>query len=307
MSDDHKAHRRSRPSVAGLARLASALPVTEPLRVVRRLRGGIASATHLLAAGDAQFVLKRYPSRPELVEAEWRGLVIANDAALPVPAAIAVDSAGEWFESPALVMSRIAGRGDLAPRNTDSYVEDVSEVLARVHAVPVESAVGLRTLEPSSRALDEEVPEGLLPRNTLMQVREAIAVLPEIAAGEAKTFCHGDCHPGNLLWRRGRLTGLIDWSHACTGFRWWEMASMRLELALFTDWDVAAEVQRRYEARVGLHSQDQALWDLFSVHAAHRWAHAWLEGYQEQGRTDLDVDQLAVRLTRIAQLVLASL
>src|SRR5438445_686595 len=84
MSDDRAAHRRSRPSSKGLSRLAGVLSLSEPLRVVRRLGGGLGAATHLLAAGDLRFVLKRYPSDRDVIHAEWTSLMLANDAGLPV-------------------------------------------------------------------------------------------------------------------------------------------------------------------------------------------------------------------------------
>src|SRR5213075_2315396 len=149
---------------------------------------------------------------------------------------------------------------------------------------------------PSTWALDGPVPEGLLAVDMVKQIREAIVALPEIAAREPKTFCHGDCHPGNLLWHRGRLTGLVDWSQACTSVRWWELAYMRIELAVLTDWDVANELLRRYEARSRHRSFVQTRWDLFHVFTGHRWAHTWLEGFREQGRDDLTLDALARRL-----------
>jgi Ser/Thr protein kinase RdoA (MazF antagonist) len=28
---------------------------------------------------------------------------------------------------------------------------------------------------------------------------------------------HRDFHPGNVLWRQGRISGLVDWQAACAG------------------------------------------------------------------------------------------
>jgi hypothetical protein len=103
------------------------------------------------------------------------------------------------------------------------------------------------------------------------------------------------------------LAGLVDWSQACTSVRWWELAYMRVELAMLTDWDVSTELLHRYEARVGRRSAHQARWDLFHVHTGHKWAHTWLEGYREQGRTDLDLDGLANRLAHVASVLLSSM
>ena len=37
-----------------------------------------------------------------------------------------------------------------------------------------------------------------------------------------RVFNHGDFHPGNLLWRRDGLSGIVDWGHAkAAGYRGW--------------------------------------------------------------------------------------
>jgi len=33
----------------------------------------------------------------------------------------------------------------------------------------------------------------------------------------AEAFTHRDFHPGNVLWRRGRVTGVVDWASASIG------------------------------------------------------------------------------------------
>lgn len=296
------------PSADGLVRVASAVGVDEPLRLMRRLRGGLGAATHLLAAGDDRFVLKRYPRhKVATVEAECAALSVAGRSGLPVPTLLAADPVGVWFGRPALVMSRVPGRADLSPRNAQSYVADVADALARIHAVPMNEVGVLRTHGPSSWTISGPVQDGLLPRGLMEQVHAAIGGLSEIAANEGSTFCHGDFHPGNLLWRRGRLTGVIDWSQACTSVRWWELAYMRIELAVLTDWDVATDLQRQYQERVGLDSPHQARWDLFHVQTGHKWAHTWIDGWREQGRTDLDLEQVAKRFAAIASRLLNSL
>lgn len=32
-----------------------------------------------------------------------------------------------------------------------------------------------------------------------------------------RCFVHRDFHPGNVLWNRGRITGVVDWESGCIG------------------------------------------------------------------------------------------
>ena len=54
---------------------------------------------------------------------------------------------------------------------------------------------------------------------------------------------------------------------------------------------------KSYEAKVGVESSQQAVWDLLCLYNGHRWGHLWLIGYQEQGRRDLTLETLRRRLT----------
>lgn len=41
---------------------------------------------------------------------------------------------------------------------------------------------------------------------------------------------HGDFHPGNLLFDEGRLSGVVDWSHAWIGPRNFDLSYCRTEI-----------------------------------------------------------------------------
>ena len=44
---------------------------------------------------------------------------------------------------------------------------------------------------------------------------------------------HRDFHPGNVLWRRGTVTGVVDWPGACTGPAVADVAHCRVNLLTF--------------------------------------------------------------------------
>ena len=46
------------------------------------------------------------------------------------------------------------------------------------------------------------------------------------------TFVHDDFWPGNTVWYRGRLTGVIDWTYGEVGDPRTDVAQCRLDLAL---------------------------------------------------------------------------
>ena len=279
---------------------------------MRRLGGGLGSATHLLTAGDGRrLVLKRYPAGRDLPSLEWACLVFVHGHRLPAPEPLALDQEGDWFGTPSLAISVVPGRPWLAPDDVARYVDDVVDALARIHATSVGDASGALLRAHAADAWvppEDGVPAGLL--GPALAERVVAAITEHVATadrGGNPVLNHGDFHPGNLLWRRGRLSGVVDWSHARVGPRWWELAYFRMELGVLTDQRAVTRVLQRYEAAVGVRSGDQPVWDLVCLYNGHRWGAYWLAGYREQGRRDLTLDTMRRRLDRLARRALADL
>lgn len=57
-----------------------------------------------------------------------------------------------------------------------------------------------------------------------------IEVFHEPAPKFGPAFIHRDFHPGNVLWRRGRVTGVVDWQAASIGPAWADVAHCRANL-----------------------------------------------------------------------------
>ena len=306
--DAQDRHRRSRPPADGLARLATALGSDAP-RVLRRLGGGLGSATHLLRVGDRRLVLKRYPAGSGVPDVEWQGLNFAHAAGLRCPTPVAVDQNGSWFGSPALVMEAAAGRPDLSPKDRRRYVDEVATTLTEIHAARTTVADGafLRPHSVDRWTAPADIPAGLLTRRLAGHVVEVLASRLERADRGGVVVNHGDFHPGNLLWHRHRLSAVVDWSSTRLGPRWWELAYFRMEIAVLADVRTADLLLSSYEAKVGIKSSQQAVWDLLCLYNGHLWGHLWLMGYQEQGRRDLGLETMRRRLTRLAQRALATL
>ncbi len=219
MSDDPNAWRFGvEPTVVGLGRMQVAIGLDDPLETVRRLGGGIGASTHLVRAGDRNVVLKQYPAdRSEVVRREFDGLSLARARGLPVPAPLAVDVDGSWFGLPALAMSYVEGQPELRPTNLVGFIEGVTDLLVDVHSVDIEAAGAALPTTSDRVALREApvvIPEGLLVAMLVRRIVARINTLVADAQREPPVFNHGDLHPGNLLWQGGRISALVDWSHA---------------------------------------------------------------------------------------------
>ena len=61
---------------------------------------------------------------------------------------------------------------------------------------------------------------------------------------------HRDFHPGNVLWRRGMVTGVVDWQAACTGPAVADVAHCRVNLLTFGP-DAAARFTALWQRAAG--------------------------------------------------------
>jgi aminoglycoside phosphotransferase (APT) family kinase protein len=262
----------------------------------------------VIALDDERLVLKRYPVGA-VVEREWQAMNIAYQHGLPTPRPIAVDPDGAWFGYPALAMTLVRGRPMLNPTDRDGFAGHVADVLAAMHELRLTSLPralrrphGIDTLDLTA------IPaEGHLPPATIEQIKVCLDGLLSSMAAAPRVFTHGDFHPGNLVWHKERLAGVVDWSNTRPGSRWSELAYFRVELSVLVDVRLANQILRKYEHAIGQHSPMQPAWDLLHVLSGHTWMHSWLTAYREQGRPDLDVARGRERLRRLAASLLAKL
>jgi aminoglycoside phosphotransferase (APT) family kinase protein len=300
--------RASSPSLAGLDRFAHAVGAKIRPRTLRRLRGGLGASTHVLAIDDERLVLKRYPVGA-MVEREWHAMNVAYRHGLPTPRPVAFDPDGEWFGHPALAMTLLQGRPTLEPTDRDGYARQVADVLATMHDLPLASLPDMLRGPHGIDTLDlTTIPaEGHLTPAIVDRIKRCLdGHLPAMTT-ESRVFNHGDFHPGNLVWHKNTLAGVVDWSNSRPGPRWSELAYFRVELSVLVDVQIANRVLATYESLAGQRSPMQPAWDLLHVLSGHTWMHSWLAAYREQGRPDLDVPSGRARLRRLAYSLLNKL
>jgi aminoglycoside phosphotransferase (APT) family kinase protein len=225
--DDTRTLLRSRPPAAALAWVASALG--GPVDRVRVLRGGMSSAIHQVSVGATRAVLRRYvrpDTEPDIAGREARALAFVAALPLPTPALLAADLTGAATGVPMLLMSRLPGRVDWRPSDPDGWLLRMAELLPVIHAVPLPAPgviAPFATYRQRSYALPPWARWPAVWERTLALVRDPPPCHDPV-------FLHRDFHPGNVLWRRGRVTGVVDWQSASIGPAGVDVGHCRLNL-----------------------------------------------------------------------------
>jgi len=255
--DDEATRRllRARPPRPALAWAAARLG--GPVVSARALHGGMSSAMHLLTAQATdgqrrQAVLRRYvrpelnAEEPDLAEREARALRAVEAAEVPTPELLAVDPAGAAVGVPAMLMSRLPGRVDWWPSDLDRWLAGLAGVLVRMHAAPLPPPGVLRPFAPYSQASYRPPGWARCPR--VWERAVEISRLPP--PGLPAVLLHRDFHPGNVLWRRGTVSGVVDWQVACTGPAVADVGHCRVNLLGFGA-DVADRFTSLWEREAG--------------------------------------------------------
>jgi aminoglycoside phosphotransferase (APT) family kinase protein len=270
------------------------------------MTGGIVSVVHRLTIDHGShrdvLVLRQYehaePDAAALIRDEDAVLRAVHDAGLPVPEPVAVDADGhESGGHAAILMTRLPGRLDLAPADPEGWLLQIAAMAARIHDVQVAAP-------PFRRRIDADAP--LVPASATRPAlwEAAFDVLRQQAPEPATRFIHRDLQHFNLLWRRGRLTGVVDWATSCIGPADFDLGHCRLNLAVLFGADWAERLRFAYEAEAG--RAVDPWWDLYAVTA---YGDEWREfiPVQVSGRAPVDTAGMTSRVEDLLEATLSRL
>jgi len=164
-------------------------------------------------------------------------------------------------------------------------MRQLAEILVEIHAVDAASASPpIRAFTPYQQASYE------LPRwATRPAVWErAIEIFDGPAPTNEAVFVHRDFHPGNVLWHRRHVSGVVDWEAASIGLGSVDVAHCRVNL-LYDDLSRADLFRHEWEVVSGQSFDPWA--DIITVIGL-------LDGYRKHRpaeRTRNDIEQLLDR------------
>src|SRR5687767_339538 len=248
---------------------AFAESVTPGARVtrMRRLVGGGSSDAYdvTLDRAPGRVVVKVFRDGDHTAPLEWSRLEFAQRITMPVPEPIAADLESTWFGRPAIVMSRLTGRPDIEPKDVDTWIGCLARALTELHETALDGAGGALTRPPLAETW--RPPAGQRDSLISRAVNAVTAHLPSVTSEHV--FTHGDFNPSNVLWHRGRISGVVDWSAARLDTRWSELAYCRGSVCLLLGPDTADRLADAYSDIVGHASDELAVYDLMSVSSRH--------------------------------------
>lgn len=275
---------------AGLSRLGRHLGVVAP-QVVARLRGGAACDVFGLeldrGGGTESVALKTFPA-PMAASAgfEWAALKTVVAAPIPTPEPLAFDQSGAWFGTPSIVMSRLPGVPVWEPSDVAEWTGQLAATLAGIHAAAISPVPD----SMSRPAIWDRWAPAELPTAVAEGVRSALARLA--GSGWERGLCHGDFHPGNVLFGPSTVTGVVDWISARWGPVLSDLARCRCALAVWPGGDAPRRLAEHYAAMTDRSLTGLDHWDILSGALSVEHGGGWVAMYRD---LDVAVDETLIR------------
>jgi len=239
-------------------------------------------------------VLRQYPGGLDLggdLEKEIANLGVVAGSGLPVPSVLATDVAGaSTGGAPSLLMTRLPGHVHLNPAEPRSWLARIAELAVLLHSLDL-PAKKFRPWADSWVALERfQVP---VAAQKPAVWKAAFGVMAAAPPKDTAVFLHRDFLPVNMLWSRGRITGLIDWNSIHRGSRAIDVGECRFYLAALYSPEWSAELRTLYESTAGVALDPW--WDLYALlHYDDGWPKAIRS--QVAGRRPVDVPGMTSRV-----------
>jgi aminoglycoside phosphotransferase (APT) family kinase protein len=252
--------------------VSSVLGTSARIISVQAVRGGTSSAIHALTVEHPsgrreRLILRRYvrtdwlAQEPDLASREAAVLALLEGSEVPSPQLIAFDPTGQDCGVPAVLMTRLTGRIEWAPGDVDQFLRRLAEPLTLIHRVRIPSGASLRSYQPYYAGQVLRAPTWTTNPAAWARAIEAHAGPPPAAPS---AFIHRDYHPGNVLWARRRVTGIVDWASASRGAGEADVGHCRVNLVGAFDIEVADRFLRLWQSLSGTRGY-HPYWDIAAM------------------------------------------
>lgn len=246
------------------------------LLAIGSLPGSYSNFTHLVEArladgSDFRLVVRRYKvfgnyDRDEKARREFKAFELLQQNGTPSPRPLYLDEAGTVLGTPGIVTSYVPGTQIESPADPVSWARALAAMLARIHAIPCDTAARRFLLAADSEATwflrSGVVPDYMQAHPDGGAVWQMVRDLSPHRQPVQPTLVHIDYWPGNVLWDRGQITAIVDWEEAAYGDPAIDVAYCRMEMFLSGLGHVADEFLDIYETEVGRRVANLGFWEL---------------------------------------------
>ena len=245
-------------------------------------------------AGGARrkVTLRRFPRdnrspQPEHVAHEYHVLQLVEKAGIPAPRPLLLDAEAELFGVPAIALTYLPGAPVYLPRDLWAWADQLARALLAIHAVTSDrfdlSILNMHLRDGVRQELKRRWPSAKEHGALARSVHAALVEDIDHVDWQKATLVHDDFWPGNTVWYRGKLAGVVDWTHAEIGDPRTDVSQCRIDLAMILDLAAAEVFRQAYQSNAAIPVPDIWYFDLLRGLRALLSYEFWLPGYHDAG------------------------
>ena len=239
------------------------------------------------AGNEVRLVVKRMTDDPdpERAAADFHGLRIARKHGVPAPEPLYLDRTGELLGIPGIVSGFIEGEQVSYPDDVRSWAVEIARALLRVHDARPSAEERRHIYEGRWMGLyflRDSWPETMAGHPLTDAIFGAVLELRAGLRRVRPVFLHMDYWPGNILWHRGRISGLVDWDAASYGDPALDVGYFRMNMYLRGIKEAADIFLDYYESESG-RVENLGFWELACAARPLPAPALWLPEYYEAG------------------------
>jgi aminoglycoside phosphotransferase (APT) family kinase protein len=152
-----------------------------------------------------------------------------------------------------------------------------------------------------------KLPTGLPPSDLADRAVDAVRRHARAALRERRVVSHRDYHPGNLLWSRSKVSGVVDLAYMSLAPEFFDIAYCRVEIAILHGLRAADRFTKIVETQLGRKIDHLPIWDVMRGLTGLRWSHMWVIAYREQGASWLTAPRTHATIRSFLRRALAAL
>jgi aminoglycoside phosphotransferase (APT) family kinase protein len=135
--------------------------------------------------------------------------------------------------------------------------------------------------------LDELAPKAVEAGPLAERVHATLVARLDDVAWPKPCLIHEDFWPGNTVWFRNRLAGVIDWANAKVGDPRCDLTQCGVDATIVKGLEAYDRLRDMYQRRAPRPLPDLWYWELFNGLRAFLYFPVWLAGYHDAGLTEV--------------------
>ena len=197
----------------------------------RILEGGVSSEVFLIAVesrkGEEKIVLRTEggPPAENSIKTEYLLLEKLHQTKVPCAKPIHLDHSKEILDKDFMLMTYLEGTIEIPKIKNFGFLNKMVGILKNIHNVDTKILPTLPCRCDPTYDLFE-----FLPNEKINKELKAILKGYDTSYSGKPVLLHGDFWPGNILWTKDEISGVLDWEYAAIGDPVSDLAVASLEL-----------------------------------------------------------------------------